>query len=344
MKKNYFMVRAMNSTETDFNIFTKKNIVAIGWSNVDFTKYNNNFVKLKEELISHYFSNGNIVNQVIGRQINQIYRFCSIKSGDLIIVPYLNKILLATAIGESVYDKSYKDIDLANQQKVIYQKMASGGLKVIARNLLSEALQRRLRVRGSIVSDLWEFENEIESLFAKETYSYQEEFLKQEQRLMEKSKKILLNNIRTGKTNLQTGGLGLEYLVKELFECEGYKANVCSKRRFPGWADADVEATMDDRFIGTQKLLVQVKHHQGVSGSYGIKQLIEIQKIVDYDDYKMVFITTGEIEKDVLMMAKQSDILLIDGNALVDWIFENIYKLNAETKLKLRVSLLPRVE
>ena len=36
---NYYMVRAMFSREDDFQEFLKKDVVAVGWSSVDFSKY-----------------------------------------------------------------------------------------------------------------------------------------------------------------------------------------------------------------------------------------------------------------------------------------------------------------
>lgn len=342
-ERNYYMVRAMNSTEQDFNIFTKKEIVAVGWSDIEFTQYKNNGERLKTEVTSRYYSDAYIAAQVIGRNLAQIRRFCEIKTNDFIIIPYRNKILLAVATGQQFYSEEDRFADLANQQKVSYQKSSSDELKVVPRNSLSEALQRRLRVRGSIVSDLWEFAGEIENLFAKDAYSYKDDFLEKEQELLAKSKTLLLNNIRIGQTNLQTGGMGLEHLVCELLECEGYEASVCSKKRFPGWADADVEATKDDRFTGTQKILIQVKHHQGISDDHGLNQLLEIQKLDEYNTNKLVFITTAEIDSSVEEKAGRADIFTMDGSGLIDWIFDNIDNLKEETKQKLRISVIPQI-
>lgn len=39
MPHNYYMVRAMDSTEQYFNAFFGNGIVGVGWSKIDFTKY-----------------------------------------------------------------------------------------------------------------------------------------------------------------------------------------------------------------------------------------------------------------------------------------------------------------
>ena len=43
-----YMVRAMGSTENDFDIFLSNSVVATGWSKIDFTKYNNKPSALRE--------------------------------------------------------------------------------------------------------------------------------------------------------------------------------------------------------------------------------------------------------------------------------------------------------
>ena len=102
-------------------------------------------------------------------------------------------------------------------------------------------------------------------------------------------KQKLLDNIRGGKTNLPSGGVGLEELVCALFESQGYKSKVLSKSTFNGMADADVEAIRDDDFW-TTKIYAQVKHHDGTSGRYGIDQIIKaIQEMADNGDYNKGF-------------------------------------------------------
>lgn len=49
MKKCY-MVRAMLSSEKDLKLFQENNVVAVGWSNVDFSKYVNQPENLKKKL------------------------------------------------------------------------------------------------------------------------------------------------------------------------------------------------------------------------------------------------------------------------------------------------------
>ncbi|MBL7994383.1 restriction endonuclease [bacterium] len=344
MEKNYLMVRAMNSAETDFKAFFNNNVVAVGWSKVDLSKYDSSQTEqLIEEIEKCYYTSDDILPQVVGRQLNQVRRFHKINSGDFIIIPFYNSIRLAIADEKRIYDKGAYDSDLANQRKVNYLFVGSA-FKTIPRDVLSEALQRRLRVRGSTVSDLYEFKDEIEKLFSKDSYSWISDFEEKEGRLKNVLKQKLIQKIITGKTNLKTGGIGLENLVKELFECEGYKSEVLPKnsKLVEGAADADIFAIKSDKFQEETKILIQVKHHSGYSNDWGLTQLKLIKTSSKYKDHKFVFITSAEIAKDVRKTAEDNDIVAMDGNELSEWIIDNLDKLSADTKRKLGISAIPQ--
>ena len=342
MARNFYMVRAMSSTEHDFEIFINKSVVAVGWSTVSFVQLKDDIETLRNEVRKIYYENGQSAQHVIGKKLNEAERFCKIKRDDYIIVPYNNMILLAIATGEFIYSQADAVHDLANQHSVVYQK-SSNGLKIIPRKELSEALQRRLRVRGNSVSDLWEFEEEINNLFKQDIYTYQNAFLERESVRVAEFKKILLENIRKGKSNLKAGGIGLEEMVRELFECEGYSAKICSKKRFPGGADADIEAFKSDKFSET-KILAQIKHHQGISDDYGLRQLEKIQEMPEYQDYSLAFITTAEIDQCIIEKATNLGIIYMDGNELIEWVFTHLHELSPETKAKLLISDIPQIE
>lgn len=344
MDRNYFMVRAMSSSEDDFKEIFDYSVVALGFSYVDFTKYSTETVdQLWKEVENHYDFVHKAAPQVVSRKYNEIKRFLSIKEGDYIIVPYYNAVCLAIAGKERIYKPDIADsLDLSNQLKVTYVK-ANREIKKIPRNNLREDLQRRLRVRGATVSDLYEFKDEIEQLFEQTNYTWESKIETEENKRIESFKKTLLEKIWKGKTNLQTGGEGLENLVKELFECEGYEAEKLPKnnQNFQGIADADIKASRSDRFTETE-ILVQVKHHSGHSDNWGIEQLKAIQKSKAFDDStKLCFLTSGHISEDVINDAEIAGIMTIDGNELMNWIFDNIDKLNPETKRKLGITSIP---
>ncbi|MEQ9441916.1 MAG: restriction endonuclease [Cyclobacteriaceae bacterium] len=340
MEKNYYMVRARASTENDFKVFFENSVIAVGWSEIDFSQFKNEAVEsLIEEVKSCYYSSPDVFPPLVGKKLNEVKRFHNINSGDYILIPFYNTIRLATAESKIIYDENAYELDLANQRKVGYVYVGDS-FKTIPRDVLSEALQRRLRVRGSTISDLYEFKDEIENLFGKESYTWTSEYEEQEKKLEEGFKERLISKIRTGKTNLKTGGIGLEFLVQELLECEGYESKVLAKKTFK-FGDADVYATKADKFQET-KILVQVKHHNGYTDDWGIKQLDEIKKGEEHTDHKFVLITSAQISDEVRKLADDIDIIAMDGNELVDWIIDSLQTLSIETKVKLGISAIPQ--
>lgn len=336
MARQYLMVRAMTSQPIHFETFFKNSIVAVGWSDIDFSEYED--AELREKVKKRYYIDR--TGPLVSKNLNECIRFKNIQKGDYIIVPYYSGIALCVAKGKTVYSENAYDVDLANQQKVDY-RYKDGKVLSVPRNDLSEGLQRRLRVPGMSVSDLSEFSDEIDKLFDNpETYSYSGEVKEKEDELQSQFKENLLNNIRKGKTNLQTGGIGMEYLVKELFECEGYTAKVLPKNRFSGKSDADIEAEHEDSFL-TFNIYAQVKHHDGYSDREGINQVIGA--LEDKPDYYGYFITSGLVSSEDRKYADMNNITVIDGDGLVDIIFRNIDKIKVDTKKKLGIIMIPSI-
>ena len=245
------MVRGMDSSEAVFNELLKNEVVAVGWSYIDFTLCKDNREKFDAELEKVYFKNSKLAPSVKGKWRNQSFRFCCIKKGDYIVVPYHQYIILAEAVGEQIYKPEVINLDLANQQKVQYLYDRDNKLVKIPRASLPENMQRKLRVLGSIVTDFSEFKNEIDTIFASGKFSYK---------------------------------------------------NIHESQKEQSIADVDIEAEKIDQFFGEQKLFVQVKHHQGESSDWGIKQLKAAKNILDKDnkDFQLVFITTAGISDDVI--------------------------------------------
>ena len=337
-----WMVRAMASQEADFKVFFEGSVVALGWSRVNFMDH----IGHTEELIAHVtkeykYDAPDLWAPSVGRQLNQIRRFMAFEPGDRVVVPYYDGVCLATVSGPRRYDKSAGQTDLCNQIVVDYQMdVATGQPRVIPRNALSEALQRRLRVRGSTLSDLSEFAEEIDGMFHDLDYSWTSQQAKHEESIRQQFRDELLSRMQAGTTNLRTGGIGLEHLVKELFMLEGYEARVLDKRRFKN-GDADVEAEKSDLFNRT-RILAQVKHHAGVTNGWGLEQLVEIQKSGTEPDAVLVLITSAVIPEQVKVDADLKGIQTMDGKALSEWVMAHIHRLKPETTAQLGISTVPR--
>lgn len=319
----YFFVRAMGQTDPEFEVFLNRSVVAVGWCKVDFTSFHD-LERLLNEVQRIYYSFENTAPQVVSRKLNEVRRFKTILEGYRIIVPHYSVVHLATATAEEIYDRDVAhSLDLANQRRVKYVKSSRGDLISIPRSKLSEGLQRKLRVRGTTISDLAEFSEELRPLFDGKIGGWEMQFENRTNKLLKESKVALLKNIREGHTNLQAGGRGLEELVRELLEGEGYQAEILSKRLFSGFGDADIVASRSDRF-GENRLLVQVKHHRGESNKFGADQLEQARRShPKYVDSKLVVVTTGEASEELKRSCENRGIALIVGKELVDWIFDS---------------------
>lgn len=344
MDQNYLMIRPIEQSERYLDNFTKNSIVAVGWPDVDFTKFQN-----VEEIFQHLPYLATILPQAAGRHKNQIRRFCAIKKGDRILVPYWDSVIFAIATGERKFNQAIFDLDQANEMCVNYLMQSDNKLIFVPREFLSEGLQRRIRVRGMTVSDLNEFSSEIERFIETGlnkglSFSWAEGLEEQKREQVENFKKKLLENIQYGNTNLKAGGIGLEQLVLELAELEGYRSHILAKNSFPSFADADIEGTKADKF-GERRILFQVKHHAGTSSNWGIEQLLEIKNCLPdlYENHSLVFVTSAGVDLEVVQRAEEAGIIIINGIELVDWLFELLPKISIETKMRLGILEIPQL-
>lgn len=339
MNKGYYLVRAMSQSQDDFDVFFNNNVVAVGWSGVNFSQFDD-VDSLVNKVSEEYYVNGESALQVVGKKKNEVRRFKGIKKGDRIVVPFWGAICLAEAETDELYSKQDCGQDLSNQRKVTYHRNQNGDVVIIPRDKLSEGLQRRLRVRGTTIADLWEFRKEIDCLFEGEDFDSL--YNKNRIKTIDRFKENLLENIRSGRTNLESGGYGLEKLVQELLEIDGYKAEILSKQKFSGFADADIEAIKED-FLLVEKLLVQVKHHSGVTGTWGAEQLTEILNSEKdfFSEYRLALVTSAIPSNELVKLCEKKDVILVSGNDLSEWIFKSLQRLKYETKKRLGVCDVP---
>lgn len=314
-------------------------LVGVGWSATPFKDS-----ATAEELLEKMRADG----WELDRQPNQIRRFKAIRRGDLVVVPWWGAIAIGEALGEERYDASEPCFSQngSNQHRVRFPVDSGGKVKLLARTELNEALQRRLKIRITI-ADLSEFADEIEeaynNLVAGRAHSLAARIEVEEARLVQAAKEILLANIQQGRTGLAAGGVGLECLVRELLEIDGFDAVPLSKRHFGAHtADADISATRSS-FLGSQQYFIQVKHHWGDSGEWGVQQLIDIPDKFpsEYGDHELVLVTSGELSREARALAEQHDVIVVNGAKLVDWVFASTPHLRRETQLALGLMNVP---
>jgi restriction system protein len=332
--KNYYLIRSCR------NIPFEDGVVGVGWGDTEFCQHAD-----AEAIIRHLIDDEGY--DLDGRGANQIRRFKAIRKGDIIVVPFWGSVAIGAATGQELYDSKYYNEYGCNQHRVEYYRDSEGKACLIPRGNLSEALQKRLKIRITI-ANLNEFHSELDVLVANhqegKTYSWTAEIKRKEEKLENEMKTQLLNHIRCGKTGLASGGIGLEQLVRELLMVDGYAAEILGKRAFPGDGDADIKASKTD-MLRADDFLIQVKHHDGTTGLWGQQQLTEIKKLQpeEFKDCKLALVTSGDVLDEDKDYAMKHDITILDGNDLVEWIFTSVAKLHPDTKRRLGISEVPRI-
>lgn len=337
-----YMIRAMRSAKEDFDVFFNNSVVAVGWNELNFSDYES-LDELLHSVELHYYPAGDrTAPQVAGKRKNEIRRFKGIKKGDKIVIPYWGSVRLAVASGEEKFSVPDMQRDLGNQHVVSFIQEGNGDYVTIPREQLSEGLQRRLRVPGSGITDLSDFDEEVENLFNGEAFISTIARVQNDQERLFKTK--LLNILQEGTSALQAGGIGLEKLVANLLEVDGYHVDIQSKSRFSGIADADIVAIRDDHLAST-KLLVQVKHHSGESDEWGAQQLSHILETEPdlFAEYRLVLVTSGRASTSLMELCEKKDITLVTGAHLVDWITDSLEKISPKMRIALRISDVPQL-
>jgi len=320
--RNYVLVRSPSKLISEGRI-------GYGWSKINFSEFNTT-----KELLSYV----KLKNIVIGRKKNQIVRYFNISEDDVVIVPIDKSVIIGFAVGAKSYQSGIRNGE--NRISVEFLKGSDNSILKIPRKELPGKLSSRLKIRMSVVS-LNEFKSEVDRIIstarergAAPANLHIEELNKAATNTF---KEKLLANICEGKAYLKSGGRGLEELVLELVELEGYNGIIAAKNALEGIADIDIEASRTDIFSST-KLLIQVKHHNGVTGVHGIKQLEALD-----DDEQVIrwLITTAGVSDELRGRAESNNIKIMDGNELIDWIFESLPSLSFSTRNKLGISDVP---
>lgn len=322
------MVRSLES-------LIKENKIGYGWKQINFSAHE----EIKSLIVEIIKKNGSI-----GRMTNQVKNYFELKNEDIVIVPLGKKIAIAKVIGTKNYDSQFKGGHGANQIDVEFFRK-DGKVIYIPRSKLKENLESRLKLRTTI-GDLTRFSQEIDyivqninnlgdfdikSSFQEKIYQYENEF-----------KSELLNALWKGNTRVKASGRGLEELVKELLEIEGYSnVDILDKKNGEGIADVDIQATSENNpFL--KDILVQVKHHRGETSKHAIEQLIAYENEADATTYKWV-ITTGYISDESKNFALSNQINIMEGEQLVEWIYANLPKIKTLTKEILGIVDVPKL-
>jgi restriction system protein len=308
MRSNkYFFCRL--DEETRWDLYEKSNIVSIGWSTIDNSHLKNEtgWGKFRESLKTSLAGNAwaqNQSNNYWGNVAGSVWRFIhEIKVGDFLLIPCPGSVDVCKVAKEAYFDTSGMISDSA--WRLVVEPIKKG----VPRNYASNSLQKRLKGYQTCL-DISDLANQVDDLLNRNRpINFAESVLGQARKPMVNA---LLESVNDR---------GFERLVKQLFEAAGAsRCNLLAKNDFrPG--DVDIEAFFDLNIVGPSseiKVGIQVKQHNGTTGSWGVQQLVDRKEVEGYD--RLYLITTAEnISEDAMEIAALEGVTIITKDDLVSW-------------------------
>lgn len=341
----YYMTRIRENVPH----YVKKDVVAFGWSAVNFSAQITSFDDVWSEVHKKCYSSG-IKPATVTRKKNEIKRLLSIQTGDILLIPVAKGFIMAEATSEWFFSEEDKEVDLANQLKVKYKKDSNGDPIIYQRKGNNTGLVTRLGVRGftileytneeaiNAINALWlQSKDDTLTLTSRLKLKENEQIIALKQELVE-----VLQNYYT--TSLAPGGRGFEELVAALFQIDGYATHLLSKKCGKGKADADVlavkESALDNSF--NTAFFIQAKHHSGESNSHGLDQLIAFKENVELntpyefiaddgksvaiekDNLRYVLISSARFEEGLVAKAEDYGIITIDDMKFAEILYDKL--------------------
>lgn len=289
----------------DDNLFLKRNVIAIGWSNMgDLTKLEANRDAFKEKYNQVYpeAKKGSIPTGA-----GMLYRFCyEVQVGDFVVFPSKSnrEINIGVIEGEYVYDET--QIEYVQTRKVKW-------LKHLPRTAFSQGALYEI---GSAMSFFSvknyadEFLSALDKDFKKnyETDSEDESVGATADDIIESTKDFILKEL-----SRQLKGYDLENFVADLLRAMGYRTTVSPQG---GDSGIDITAYKDEL---PPRILVQVKSQDGAIKETTIQSLKGAMREGDYG----LFITLSNYTKNAQKYLDSTPIIRgINGTELVELILK----------------------
>lgn len=155
------MVRGTREGRDDLEFFTDRSVVAVNWSEVNLSDPSPAVVEQALDL-----HEAGRPKNIVAKKRGEIRRFREIAEGDRLLIPFRRGVALAISSGRRRYDEASQPANLANQIEVEFL-LDDGTVALIPRGHFSEEVQRKLRGKGTTISALDDYSNELERLFAR---------------------------------------------------------------------------------------------------------------------------------------------------------------------------------
>jgi restriction endonuclease Mrr len=125
--------------------------------------------------------------------------------------------------------------------------------------------------------------------------------------------------------------ISFENVCRKIIESFGYRC--IGNNHHANGGDADLIFTIEDVesdslnnpfIMKEKKLYVQVKRHHGNSGKKAVEQIVKIIKEDKVESVQGCAITLGVFNEDAEIFAEENEIILINGNELIDLFIERL--------------------
>lgn len=305
----------------------KDNVLSLGWGGGS------------ENLDLRYVENFKLAYpDITSRKMNSIKKIKKFKDNDIVVVPKLpnnGKFLICVVDGDFPNCYSYVENDKTHLNHCIKVKKIYGfdneldihNVKVREwyaklgwMRLPIYPLFRYSNIFSSLIDDLENNKNVV--LDSSEFGDYVENLRKD---IKEKIRKSLVN-ISPSNSNIS-----FENVCRNIIESYGYKFE--KPNHFLNGGDADLIFSISDYsnenlnnpFIKKEnRLYVQIKKHQGESGTKAVEQLIKIIEEDREESAQGCAITLGTFSENAEELADENDIILINGDKLIDLFIERL--------------------
>ncbi|MGE9269251.1 MAG: restriction endonuclease [Verrucomicrobiales bacterium] len=298
------------------SLFLKRSCVALGWVEMgDLSKLASNRKAFKSAVAKTY---PKIKPGAIPNNAGQLFRFLhEMKPGDLVVFPNKStrKLHLGKIVGDYLYlpdlDPSYPNIRKVEWLLELDRKTFSQGALYEIGSAISlfqvknHADEFRAVLEGKAVAPIVS-EDETVSAVAENIEENTRDFVL----------KSLSRNLK---------GLPLEDFIRHLLECMGYQARLTKKNE----PSVDIIAHKDQLGIEPPIIKVQVKSSDGTASDKDVSALYGKLSAGEYG----LFITLGSFSSHAHSFEQgKGNLRLIDGEELVDLIFQNYERFDVRYK------------
>jgi hypothetical protein len=275
---------------------------------------------------------------ITNRRINSIMKIKNFKDGDIIVVPKIpknGKFIIGFVDGDFPNCYEYIENDQTHLNHCIKLKKVYGlKSELDIHNVKVHEWYAKLGYMRLPIYPLYKYNkmfneliNEIEndkvSLLSSSNLGD----------FVEKIRTEIHDKIRAEleKMSPNNSDISFENVCRKIIESFGYRC--IGNNHHANGGDADLIFTIEDVesdslnnpfIMKEKKLYVQVKRHHGNSGKKAVEQIVKIIKEDKVESVQGCAITLGVFNEDAEIFAEENEIILINGNELIDLFIERL--------------------